>query len=162
MRSKRWWVLGLILLAPRTVDAAFLYTLEWTQTSEGPLSFAILRQTLSETPFGGNWPAGAPADGSFIPISIPPDCQISVLVEPHFDLFSGKFLNNEAEVLGFCFNPMRLYGVGGIFEERFDHVGTYVGVSGSPTLTIAEVPEPATWLLSGLGLALLRLKRARR
>jgi hypothetical protein len=166
------------LLGPRPAEATFIYTFDAGGSTGGPasttpISFSFLHETLGPAHLGGfNWPAinedcsRGICRSDFLAISLPAHCQISIVMDFRFQV-SGRDFPNELELLGTCRDPVTglfsgLIGMAPQWSEPFDHVGTYFSGGTATRITIAEVPEPATWLLSGLGLALLRLRRARR
>jgi hypothetical protein len=174
MRVRHWWLVCLLLLGPRSAEAAFIYTFESSSVVSGStvtISFSFLNETIEQTIFGFNWPninedcSRGLCRSDFLAISLPTNCQISTIMDFRLKNF-GDFPPNELEMLGTCFDPVTglpsLFGLSPQWSEPFDHVGTYFSGGLGTRLTIAEVPEPATWLLSGLGLALLGLRRARR
>jgi hypothetical protein len=156
MRSKTWWLVCLLLLGPRSAEATFIFTYELRPTihPEEGVSFSVLSERIEG--FAQVF-VGHP---DLVSLTPPLACQ-------SFDMFTVvsyvRIPDNPLEgtrIEGFARCNLAIWGILTVFDERFDHLGTYT--KGVATLTIAEVPEPATWLLSGLGLALLRLRRARR
>jgi len=156
MRLRHWWLACLLLMGPRPAEATFLftYTLDCVICEGDDFSFSILSESstgIGQTSIG---------DPDLVSLTPPGDCQSFT----HFTVVSYvRFPDNPLEgtrIEGFALCNSIIWGVLTVFDERFGRLGTYT--KGAATLTIAEVPEPATWLLSGLGLALLRLRRARR
>jgi hypothetical protein len=149
------FVVIVLLWTAKPAEATFIYTYDAPCGSSGcggigGLSFSILSESVTGI---GQTFVGHP---NLVSLTPPTNCQSFT----QFTVVSYQRFPTEGErIVGFGLCNSALWGVLTVFDELFDHVGTYT--QGTVTLTIAEVPEPATWLLSGLGLALLRLRRAR-
>ena len=158
MRKVTFVLAVLLLWTAKPAEATFIYTYELRCTNPfgcsevAPFSFSILSELVTgigQTSLG---------DPNLVSLTPPPGCQSFT----NFTVVSYQRFPTEGErIEGFARCNLAIWGILTVFDEQFDHVGTYT--KGNATLTIAEVPDlGSTALIFTLGIAALGLRRRTR